>query len=630
MHRVKTQLAGGAWAYAALGTLGLMICSTYVRALAAPQNGGSKGTSNVPAGMTTNVPGIQPGIRLISPVPNGQWTMPAGDYANTRYSPLAQINTSNVQNLHLVSSMAVGIPHGFEGQPLVVGSTLYMVTPFPNNLIALDLTKPGFPQKWIFEPHPDINSEGIACCDLVNRGASYADGKIIYNTLDANTVAVDANTGKKVWETQVGNIKLGETITMAPIVVKNVVLTGISGGELGVRGRLTAIDLKTGKILWRAWNSGSDADCRIGPDFKPFYQKDQGKDLGLTSWTPGQWKLGGGTIWGWISYDPETNLIYYGTGNPGVWSADMRPGSNHWSVTVWARDANTGMAKWAYQIVPHDAWDYDEIMENILVDMSWQGKERKLLIHPGRTGFVFVMDRETGEVLSADKFVPVTWANGYDLKTGKPEINLDKRTHMGKYATDICPSSTGGKDYIPSSFSPRTGLLYIPAHNTCMDYEGTNVNYIAGTPYLGATVRMYPGPGDYQGELIAWDVVNKKQVWGIKDKVLPVYAGVLSTGGDLVFYGTMEGWFRAVDAHTGKILWQIKTGSGIIGDPITFTGPDGKQYIAIFSGIGGWMGATALPSISTDDPYAALGVVGAMKQIKAVTQPGAALYVFSF
>lgn len=630
MHRVKTLLASGVWAFATLGTLGLMICPTYVRALAAPQNGGSKGTSNVPAGMTNNVPGIQPGIRLISPVPNGQWTMPAGDYANTRYSPLAQINTSNVQNLHLVSSMSVGIPHGFEGQPLVVGSTLYMVTPFPNNLIALDLTKPGFPQKWIFEPHPNINSVGIACCDLVNRGASYADGKIIYNTLDANTVAVDANTGKKVWETQVGNIKLGETITMAPIVVKNVVLTGISGGELGVRGRLTAIDLKTGKILWRAWNSGSDADCRIGPDFKPFYQKDQGKDLGLTSWTPGQWKLGGGPVWGWISYDPETNLIYYGTGNPGVWSADMRPGSNHWSITVWARDANTGMAKWAYQIVPHDAWDYDEIMENILVDMPWQGKERKLLIHPGRTGFVFVMDRETGEVLSADKFVPVTWANGYDLKTGKPDINLDKRTHMGKFATDICPSSTGGKDYIPSSFSPRTGLLYIPAHNTCMDYEGTNVNYIAGTPYLGATVRMYPGPGDYQGELIAWDVINKKQVWGIKDKILPVYAGVLSTGGDLVFYGTMEGWFRAVDAHTGKILWQIKTGSGIIGDPITFTGPDGKQYIAIFSGIGGWMGATALPSVSTDDPYAALGVVGAMKQIKAVTQPGAALYVFSF
>jgi PQQ-dependent dehydrogenase (methanol/ethanol family) len=505
-----------------------------------------------------------------------------------------------------------------------------MVTPYPNDLIALDLTKPGFPSKWTFQPHPDIRSVGIACCDVVNRGAVYADGKIIYNTLDAHTVAVDANTGQKVWETQVGNIKVGETITMAPIVVKNIVLTGISGGELGVRGRLTAIDLTSGNILWRAWDSGSDSDVRIGPDFKPFYKKDQGKDLGLTTWTPGQWKLGGGTIWGWISYDPETDLIYYGTGNPGVWNPDMRPGSNHWSVTVWARNPETGMAKWAYQIVPHDSWDYDEIMENILVDMPWQGKERKLLLHPGRTGFMFVLDRETGEVLSADKYVPVTWATGYDLKTGEPDIDLAKRAHFGKYSMDICPSSTGGKDYIPSAFSPRTGYLYIPAHNTCMDYMGTAVNYIAGTPYLGASVRMYRGPGGYQGELKAWDVAKRKQVWGIKDIELPVYAGVLATGGDLVFYGTMEGWFRAVDALTGKILWQVKTASGIIGDPITFLGPDGKQYVAIYSGIGGWMGAAAFPSLSADDPYGALGAVGAMAAIKGKTQPGAALYVFSF
>lgn len=581
-------------------------------------------------GMTTQIPGEAPGIHLISPVANGQWTMPAGDYANTRYSPLAQINTTNVQNLKLVGSLSIGIPHGFEGQPLVVGSTLYIVTPYPNDLIALDLTKPGFPEKWTFKPYPDIRAVGIACCDTVNRGAVFADGKIIYNTLDTHTVAVDANTGQKVWETTVGDIKLGETITMAPIVVKDVVLTGISGGELGVRGRLTGIDLKTGKILWRAWSSGSDEDVRIGSDFHAFYKKDQGKDLGLKSWTPGQWKLGGGTVWGWISYDPQLNLIYYGTGNPGVWNPDMRPGSNHWSVTVWARNPETGMAKWAYQMVPHDSWDYDEIMENILVDMPWEGKERKLMIHPGRTGFMFVLDRETGELLSADKYVPVTWANGYNLQTGLPDINDDKRVHFGKYSRDICPSSTGGKDFIPSAFSPRTGYLYIPAHNTCMDYEGTAVNYIAGTPYLGASVRMYPGPGDYQGELIAWDVLKRHQVWGIKDNVLPVYAGVLATGGDLIFYGTMEGWFRAVDARSGKILWQSKTGSGIIGDPITFIGPDGKQYIAIYSGIGGWMGATALPSVSTDDPYAALGVVGAMKPIKALTRPGAALYVYSF
>jgi lanthanide-dependent methanol dehydrogenase len=586
--------------------------------------------SNQGDGMTTNVPGALPGIHLVSPVANGQWTMPAGDYGNTRYSPLDKITTSNVQNLHVVGTVSTGIPHGHEGGPLVVGGTLYMVTPFPDNLIAVDLTKPGFPQKWIFTPNPDIASQGIACCDVVNRGASYADGKIIYNTLDAHTVAVDANTGKMVWETQIGDIHYGETVTGAPVVVRNVVFAGNSGGELGVRGQLTALDLKTGKILWKAYSSGSDADVRIGPDFKPFYAKDQGKDLGIKTWNPDQWKLGGGTIWGWISFDPELNLIFYGTGNPGVWNPDMRPGDNKWSITIWARDPESGMAKWAYQVEPHDAFDYDEIMENIAVDMPWKGQMRKLLIHPGRSGFVFVLDRATGELLSAEPFVPVNWASGFDLKTGEVHKNEDKQTHFGKYAKDVCPSSTGGKEFVPSSFDPKTGYLYIPAHNTCMDYEGTAVNYIAGTPYLGASVRMYPGPGGYQGEFMAWDVVNAKKVWSIKDANFPIYSGVLTTGGDLAFYGTMDGWFRAVDARSGKLLWQFKTGSGIVGNPMTFLGPDGKQYVAIYSGIGGWMGAAALPSVSVDDPYGALGAVGAMRNIKSATQPGDTLYVFSY
>lgn len=588
------------------------------------------GAQQSPQGSTNTIPGELPGIHLTSPVADGQWTMPAGDYSNTRYSPLDKINTGNVGALHVVATYSTGIPHGHEGSPLVVGSTLYIVTPFPDNLIALDLTKPGFPQKWIFHPYPSNLAVGIACCDTVNRGPSYADGKIIFETLDDQVFAVDANTGKLVWKTTTGNIKLGETITMAPVVVHDTVLVGNSGGELGVRGHLAGLDLKTGKIKWIAYSTGSDQDVRIGPGFHAFYPKDQGKDLGIKSWTPGQWKRGGGPVWGWVSYDPELNLIFYGTGNPGVWNPDMRPGDNKWSCTIWARDPDTGMAKWAFQVEAHDEYDYDEIMENIAVDMPWHGKQRKLLLHPGRNAFFFVLDRETGQVLSAEKFEPATWAYGYDLKTGLPEEAPDKHTHFGKYTTDICPSSTGGKEFVPSSFDPQTGYDYIPAHNTCMDYQGTSVNYIAGTPYLGASVRMYPGPGNYQGELIAWDVANAKKVWSIKEPDLPVYSGVLSTGGGLVFYGTMDGWFRAVDAHTGKILWQFKTSSGIVGNPMTFVGPDGKQYVAIYSGIGGWMGATALPSVSLDDPYAALGVVGAMKKIKAVTQPGDTLYVFSY
>jgi PQQ-dependent dehydrogenase (methanol/ethanol family) len=269
-------------------------------------------------------------------------------------------------------------------------------------------------------------------------------------------------------------------------------------------------------------------------------------------------------------------------------------------------------------------------MENVLLDMPWGGTTRKLLVHPGRTGFVYVLDRTTGEMLSAETFEPVNWASGYDLKTGKPNENPDKRTHFGVVTTGICPSSTGAKDFIPSAFSPRTGLVYIPAHNTCMDYEGIEANYIAGTPYLGADVKMYVGPGGYQGELVAWDVANAKKVWGVKDAALPVYSGVLATGGDVVFYGTLEGWFVALDARTGTELWKFHCASGIIGNPITYKGPDGKQYVAVYAGVGGWMGAVAFPSISIDDPYAGLGVVGAMKDIKKYTAPGSTVYVFGF
>jgi alcohol dehydrogenase (cytochrome c) len=329
-----------------------------------------------------------------------------------------------------------------------------------------------------------------------------------------------------------------------------------------------------------------------------------------------------------VSYDPELNLIYYGTANPGVWNPDLRPGENKWSCSIIARDADNGHARWAFQITAHDAWDYDEIMENILVDMPWHGQARKLLLHPARNGFMLVLDRENGELLSAEKFEPTNWADSYDLKTGRPHEVAEKRTGFNKVTRNICPSSTGAKEVVPSAFSPRTGLLYIPAHNTCMDYEGVEANYIAGTPYLGASVKMYPGPGGYHGELVAWDPVQGRRVWGAREPKFPIYSGVLATGGDLIFYGTMDGWFKAADARTGAQLWKFHTGSGIVGSPISYLGADGKQYVAVYSGIGGWMGAVAFPAVSADDPYAALGVVGAMKDIKNVTTPGDTLYVF--
>jgi PQQ-dependent dehydrogenase (methanol/ethanol family) len=505
---------------------------------------------------------------------------------------------------------------------------MYVVTPYPNILYAIDLTKPGATLKWSYDPHADERSVGIACCDIVNRGASYDAGKIFYNTLDAHTIAVDANTGKEIWNTRVGDIAKGETNTMAPIVARGKVFTGNAGAELGVRGYLAALDENTGQVLWRAYTTGPDKDVLIGPGFKPFYASDRAPDLGVRSWTGEQWKLGGGTVWAWLTYDPQLNLIYYGTGNPGVWNPDMRPGDNKWAMAIIARDADTGAARWAYQMTPHDAWDYDGVNENILVDLTINGQVRKVLVHPDRNGFVYTIDRVTGEVLVAAKFTPANWASAIDLRTGRPIEDPAKRTRQGVVTTNICPSSTGAKDQQPSAFSPRTGWFYIPAQNVCMDYEGVEANYIAGTPYVGANVKMYPGPGGYRGEMVAWDATRGAKIWGVKEN-FPLWSGVLATAGDVVFYGTMDGWFKALDARTGAELWKEKLGSGIVGNPMTYTGPDGHQYVAIYAGIGGWMGVVAFPDVSTDDPYAALGVVGAVPDIKNYTAKGGTLYVFT-
>jgi PQQ-dependent dehydrogenase (methanol/ethanol family) len=585
--------------------------------------GACAGCRGRPAGAATISPGAGAragAIRLIEPPPGRQWTLPAGDNANTRYSSLAQIDATNAKKLRITGMTATGIARGHEGQPLAVDDTLYVVTPYPNDLIALDLKDPHGPIKWKYQPFPSPASQGKACCDVVNRGASFGDGKIVYNLLDGHTVAVDSKTGREVWRTQVADIQKGETLTMAPLIVKSRVIVGNSGGELGVRGYVAALDLASGQEVWRGYNTGPDSEVLIGDGFEPFYAEDRGKDLGVETWPPDQWKIGGGTVWGWISYDPALNLIYYGTANPSPWNPDARPGDNKWSCSIIARNPDDGHVRWAHQLVPHDQWDYDEIMENILVDMDWEGRPRKLLLHAGRVGFMFVMDRETGEMLAADKFVDANWATAYDLKTGRPIVNAEKQTHEGRLVKDICPSSTGGKEFVPAAVSPRTGYLYIPAHHTCMEYRGTPANYIAGTPYLGASVKMYPGKKE-DGELIAWDVAGRRKVWSRREK-FPVYSGVLVTAGDVVFYGTMDGWFRALDARDGTELWSMKLPSGIVGNPMTYEGPDGKQYVAIYAGVGGWMGAAAFSDLSADDPYAALGIVGAMRELKKYTGAG--------
>ncbi|WP_352680446.1 methanol/ethanol family PQQ-dependent dehydrogenase [Mesorhizobium sp. M0184] len=575
---------------------------------------------------STSSPAINPPAAA-APPDDGQWAMPAKNYASTRYSELAEITEDNVKNLQVAFTFSTGVNKGQEAAPLVVGNTMYIVTPFPNILYALDLTKPGAPMKWKFEPNPEPAAQGVACCDVVNRGAAFFEGRIYFNTLDGHTIAVDAATGKPLWNTHIGNINIGETITMAPLVVKGKVLVGNSGGEMGVRGWIKALDASDGHVVWTAYNTGPDAEVLIGPDFKPHYDMDKGKDLGVTSWPPDAWKIGGGNVWGWISYDPDLNLIFHGTGNPGPWNPDLRPGDNKWTAGIFARDPDTGAAKWFYQWTPHDLHDYDGINEQVLLDMTWQGKPRKVLVRPERNGYVYLLDRTTGEVLSAVPFGPVNSSTGVDLKTGRLIVNPDKKTGTGKVVRDICPTASGLKDWQPSAFSPKTGLLYIPHNNLCMDEEGVEVNYIAGTPYVGMNVRMIPGPGGNRGAFTAWDVAAAKPAWSLKEN-FPVWSGAVATAGNVVFYGTMEGWFKAVSARTGELLWQFKTSSGIIGQPITYRGPDGHQYVAILSGVGGWAGAIVSGDLDPRDATAALGFVNVMKDLKDVTTPGGTLYVF--
>jgi PQQ-dependent dehydrogenase (methanol/ethanol family) len=562
------------------------------------------------------------------PPDDGQWLHPAKDYANTRFSSLDQIDVHNAANLRLAFAFSTGLSKGHEAAPLVVGSTMYIATPYPNYLYALRLEKSAATVKWIYKPNPDPAAQGVACCDVVNRGAVYADGKIVFNTLDNQTIALDAVDGKEVWKTRTGDVRHGESITMAPFVVDGKVLVGNSGAAFGVRGKLTALELADGKVAWTAWSTGADRDVLLGSRFHPFYAADRGQDLGITSWPPDGWRIGGGTVWGWVSYDPALNLVYYGTSAAAPWNAGQRPGDNKWTAAIFARDPRSGDAIWAYQWSPHVLFDYGGVNENVLVDLPWNGISRQVLLHADRNGYVYVVDRATGEVLSAEPFTRVTSSAGVDTKTGRPREVPEKKPAIGKTVRDICPANSGGKDWQPSAFSPRTGLLYIPENNLCEEVEAVEANYIEGTPFLGANIKMYAGPGGYRGALDAWDPVAGVSVWSRKEN-FPAGSGALATAGDLVFYGTLDGWFKAVHARSGDLIWQFKTASGIVGQPITYRGPDGKQYVAVLSGVGGSAGLIVSGDVDPRDGTAAFGFANAMRDLPDATRKGGLLYVFS-
>jgi alcohol dehydrogenase (cytochrome c) len=557
-----------------------------------------------------------------------QWVMAGRTYDLQRFSPLKQITTANAKDLKAAWTMSTGTLRGHEGAPLVVGNVMYVHTSFPNIVYALDLSKEGAPMIWKHVPDQPAEAIPIACCDTVNRGLAYhPSGKLFIELLAGDLLALDAKTGKQLWRSKNADYKTGSTMTNAPIVIKDLVIAGISGGEFGVRGRVTAYDVNTGKEVWRGYSTGPDNEVLISGVPNANYESHKGKDLGVSTWQGDEWTRGGGTTWGWYSYDAESNTFFYSTGNPGTWNPDQRPGDNKWSMSIFARNPDNGQVKWVYQMTPHDEWDYDGVNENILADLNVGGKPVKALVHFDRNGIGYTLDRTNGKVLVAQPFGPVNWTTGVDLKTGVPTKDPKFGTTSKKNTEGICPAAIGFKDQQPAAFSPQTGLFYVPANHICMDYEGVEVKYSAGQPYVGAIVRMFPGPGGHRGRFIAWDATTGKVVWEIKEN-LAAYGGALATAGDVVFYGTMEGYLKAVDAKTGKELWKFKTPSGIIGNPMTYQGPDGKQYVAVLSGIGGWAGIGVAAGIGPEDPTAGLGALGAFGDAAQFSNQGGVLSVF--
>jgi lanthanide-dependent methanol dehydrogenase len=578
-----------------------------------------------------------------------EWVMPNGNYSSTRYSTLSQINKDNVGDLEVAWTFSTGVLRGHEGGPLVVGNVMYIHTPFPNIVYALDLNDDGR-VIWKYEPKQDPSVIPVMCCDTVNRGVAYADGKIFMVQADTTVVALDSATGQVLWQVKNGDPAKGESMTSAPLVYKDKVYVGISGGEFGVHGRLTAYNVADGKMVWNGFSTGPDDLTLMDPEKTTHLGKPVGKDSGTATWEGDQWKIGGGTTWGWYSVDPELNLIYYGTGNPSTWNPVQRPGDNRWSMTIFARDLDTGMAKWVYQMTPHDEWDYDGVNEMILADIPVKGEMTKALVHFDRNGFAYTMNRETGELLVAEKFDPaVNWATHVDMETGRPQVVSRYSTRANGEdvnTTNICPAALGTKDQQPAAFSPKTGLFYVPTNHVCMDYEPFRVSYTAGQPYVGATVAMYPAPGGTDlGNFIAWDASEGKIVWTLPEP-FSVWSGALATAGDVVFYGTLEGYLKAVDANTGRELYRFKTPSGIIGNVNTWM-HKGEQYVGVLSGIGGWAGIGLAAGLMQQESAqawhdaagrggegdrtidtAGLGAVGAYKSLSNYTQLGGQLTVF--
>lgn len=529
------------------------------------------------------------------------WAMYGRTYDNERFSPLKEINDQNVGGLKLAWAFQVGALRSNEASPIVIDGTLYISSSSgPKGVFALDAKTGSL--KWQYQPDVAEDVQPYVCCDVDSRGVSFAAGKILFSQLDGFLSALDAQTGKLAWKAKVVDYKDGETNTSPPLIVKNMALIGFSGGEYGARGAIQAFDIASGKPLWKTWTIP-------GPG-----------EPGNDTWKGDSWQHGGGAAWYVGSYDPKTDTAFYGTSNPGPWNAAVRSTgtsdfgklSNAGSSSTLALDPNTGKIKWEIQSTAAEAWDYDGVNELVLADIPINGQKTPVYMKADRNGFFFVANRETGKLISAEPFVPVNWAKGFDLESGRAIEDPAKRPRLDYKATDICPSWMGGKNWQPTSFNPITGLAYIPSNNMCQDMQATDIQFRRGMFYLGNDFTVVPGHGGYLGRLEAIDPATQKVAWHL-DLPLPWNGGTMTTAGNLVFFGDIEGIFHALDAKTGKELWRMNLGSGIGAGPITFA-VGGKQYVAVLAG-------------RAEGPPAFMGEVG--KKIIAATPEGGTLFVFS-
>ena len=488
-------------------------------------------------------------------------------YSQHRFSPLTQINRQTVKRLVPAWSYSLADNRGLEGQALVKDGVVFLTD--HEKTVAVDALTGREIWKTMIEYPPETTR--VVCCGIVNRGAALFDGKLYRTTLDANVIALDAKSGKEVWRTKSSDPKDGYSMTVAPLVANGVVIAGVAGAEYGIRGYLEGFDAQTGKSLWRTYT--------IPEKGQP----------GSETWPGDTWKQGGGSTWITGSYDPDLDLVYWGTGNPAPWNPLNRKGDNLYTNSVLAFQPKTGKVVWHFQMTPGDPFDYDGVNEWILADLPVDGGTRKVVMHADRNGYLYVIERATGKLVAANAFVKVNWADGIDKETGRPVWSAETKAVVDKGEKQrIYPAVSGGKNWGPMAFDPTRRLLYINTNEWGMDYEPAPVEQVAnlkaGQPHYGV---KFPAvfDADKRGLLRATDPLTGKAKWELPFKS-PNIAGVLATAGGLVFTGMLTGEFIAVDADTGKIVWQFQTPSGIVGQPITWE-KDGKQYVTVTSGIGG-------------------------------------------